>query len=176
VQRGFDLSLSLSLKLIEMSDQYGLPDFRQFMAGRTQYFPAITQPTEPPFFLHRNVAPPLHCEPTTTMVTEVLPRGQLVGFVHHDSTDAAPTAAATTTLCSSQMESGWMGYDGGSTRWPRQETLTLLEIRSRLDSKFKETNQKGPLWDEVSRYIYIYIHIFFFFQFYVIFFFKLGDG
>jgi hypothetical protein len=48
---------------------------------------------------------------------------------------------------------GWIGNDGGNnSRWPRQETLTLLEIRSRLDSRFKEANQKGPLWDEVSRY------------------------
>ncbi|GFP88123.1 trihelix transcription factor ptl [Phtheirospermum japonicum] len=43
------------------------------------------------------------------------------------------------------------GGDGGAGRWPRQETLTLLEIRSKLDPKFKEANQKGPLWDEVSR-------------------------
>lgn len=41
--------------------------------------------------------------------------------------------------------------DGGNSRWPRQETLTLLEIRSRLDCNFKEANQKGPLWDQVSR-------------------------
>ncbi|GAB2264155.1 hypothetical protein Droror1_Dr00026289 [Drosera rotundifolia] len=43
--------------------------------------------------------------------------------------------------------------DGGATttRWPREETLTLLQIRSRLDDRFKEANQKGPLWDEVSR-------------------------
>lgn len=40
---------------------------------------------------------------------------------------------------------------GGNSRWPRQETLTLLEIRSSLDNKFKEANQKGPLWDEVAR-------------------------
>ncbi|XP_022139187.1 trihelix transcription factor PTL-like, partial [Momordica charantia] len=40
---------------------------------------------------------------------------------------------------------------GANSRWPRQETLTLLEIRSRLDSRFKESNQKGPLWDQVSR-------------------------
>lgn len=48
---------------------------------------------------------------------------------------------------------GFSGFtDGGETgRWPRQETLMLLEVRSRLDHKFKETNQKGPLWDEVSR-------------------------
>ncbi|KAI4373074.1 hypothetical protein MLD38_011237 [Melastoma candidum] len=48
--------------------------------------------------------------------------------------------------------SGGAGGDGGgSSRWPRQETLTLLEIRSRLANKFREANQKGPLWDEVSR-------------------------
>nr|XP_027066597.1 trihelix transcription factor PTL-like [Coffea arabica] len=52
-----------------------------------------------------------------------------------------------------EMEAGCGlgGGDGGTGRWPRQETLTLLEIRSRLDPKFKEANQKGPLWDEVSR-------------------------
>ncbi|XP_047333412.1 trihelix transcription factor PTL-like [Impatiens glandulifera] len=44
------------------------------------------------------------------------------------------------------------GEDSGSgSRWPRQETLTLLEIRSSLDSKFKEANSKSPLWDQVSR-------------------------
>ncbi|XP_024971264.1 trihelix transcription factor PTL-like [Cynara cardunculus var. scolymus] len=39
-------------------------------------------------------------------------------------------------------------------RWPRQETLSLLEIRSRLDSCFREassSNHKAPLWDEISR-------------------------
>lgn len=49
--------------------------------------------------------------------------------------------------------------DGNNTsRWPRQETLTLLEIRSRLNSRFKDTNQKGPLWDQISRYIYLYTY------------------
>ncbi|XP_078434823.1 duplicated homeodomain-like superfamily protein [Wolffia australiana] len=44
------------------------------------------------------------------------------------------------------------GFGGCSQgRWPRQETLTLLEIRSRLDSKFKEAAEKAPIWEEVSR-------------------------
>ncbi|XP_042468200.1 uncharacterized protein LOC122051251 isoform X2 [Zingiber officinale] len=46
---------------------------------------------------------------------------------------------------------GLMESGGRSGRWPRQETLTLLEVRSRLDSRFREAAQKGPLWDEVSR-------------------------
>ena len=48
--------------------------------------------------------------------------------------------------------SGSHGGDGGVVRWPRQETLCLLEVRSKLDHKFKEANQKGPLWDELARY------------------------
>ncbi|KAG0497290.1 hypothetical protein HPP92_001981 [Vanilla planifolia] len=31
------------------------------------------------------------------------------------------------------------------------ETLTLLEIRSRLDPKFRESGQKAALWDEIAR-------------------------
>ncbi|CAJ2629452.1 unnamed protein product [Trifolium pratense] len=47
---------------------------------------------------------------------------------------------------------GWFGnFDSSNNRWPRQETLSLLEIRSRLDSKFRENNQKAPLWNEISR-------------------------
>ncbi|KAE8684347.1 Trihelix transcription factor PTL [Hibiscus syriacus] len=63
------------------------------------------------------------------------------------------TATAFTASTSASAGGGWSvgNCDRGNSRWPRQETLTLLEIRSRLDSKFKEANQKGPLWDEVSR-------------------------
>ncbi|KAL1549327.1 trihelix transcription factor PTL-like [Salvia divinorum] len=62
--------------------------------------------------------------------------------------DSVPaTNNSATVHCFSGFESGV----NGAGRWPRQETLTLLEIRSRLDPKFKEANQKGPLWDEVSR-------------------------
>ncbi|KAF3782064.1 Trihelix transcription factor [Nymphaea thermarum] len=43
------------------------------------------------------------------------------------------------------------GGDGGNSRWPRHETLTLLELRAQLDSKFREATQKGPLWEELSR-------------------------
>lgn len=36
-------------------------------------------------------------------------------------------------------------------RWPRQETLALLKIRSDMDAAFKEATLKGPLWEDVSR-------------------------
>ncbi|XP_042428067.1 trihelix transcription factor GTL1-like isoform X1 [Zingiber officinale] len=42
---------------------------------------------------------------------------------------------------------------GGATgnRWPRQETLALLKIRSEMDASFRDATLKGPLWEEVSR-------------------------
>ncbi|CAN6466105.1 unnamed protein product [Victoria cruziana] len=36
-------------------------------------------------------------------------------------------------------------------RWPRQETLVLLKIRSEMDAVFREATLKGPLWEDVSR-------------------------
>ncbi|OVA07855.1 SANT/Myb domain [Macleaya cordata] len=36
-------------------------------------------------------------------------------------------------------------------RWPRQETLALLKIRSDMDVTFRDSTLKGPLWEEVSR-------------------------
>lgn len=71
---------------------------------------------------------------------------------------AAGSGGGTSSSVLEAEVGGFIGGDCSNTRWPRQETLTLLEIRSRLDSRFREANQKGPLWDEVSRYVtYTYI-------------------
>ncbi|KAF9682747.1 hypothetical protein SADUNF_Sadunf05G0140700 [Salix dunnii] len=39
----------------------------------------------------------------------------------------------------------------GANRWPRQETLALLETRSAMDTVFRDSSLKGPLWEDVSR-------------------------
>ncbi|KAK9122721.1 hypothetical protein Sjap_012323 [Stephania japonica] len=144
------------------SDQYGLADLRQFMAARP-LFTAYPPPGEQ-FPGHRGYydimtslgpPPPDHSVANTNTTT----------FYDHfrcNSTDRCSNAVTTSTT-SNVVNCG--GNDGGlemmegcnnnvgnnNGRWPRQETLMLLEIRSQLDSKFKEANQKGPLWDEVSR-------------------------
>ncbi|XVE61533.1 hypothetical protein DITRI_Ditri06bG0048100 [Diplodiscus trichospermus] len=157
---------------MEMEDhnhhQYGMPDLRQLMNGRPTHFQAISQ--GPEFFSsgHR-ILPPLqphqHHFDMTQMVGRQVGHGLMPRGLHHefpsDSTaNAATPKAAVATLTSSSTPSASCGFDsdatafggdGGTGRWPRQETLTLLEIRSRLDPKFKEANHKGPLWDEVSR-------------------------
>ncbi|GLT32131.1 hypothetical protein SLA2020_068190 [Shorea laevis] len=39
----------------------------------------------------------------------------------------------------------------GGNRWPRQETLALLKIRSDMNTAFRDSSPKGPLWEAVSR-------------------------
>ncbi|XP_030553759.1 trihelix transcription factor DF1-like [Rhodamnia argentea] len=46
---------------------------------------------------------------------------------------------------------GGGGGGGAGNRWPRQETLALLKIRSDMDAVFRDASVKGPLWEEVSR-------------------------
>jgi hypothetical protein len=83
---------------------------------------------------------------------------------HHVLPQQPPTTTTASASVSTPETTGCIGGDASTGRWPRQETLTLLEIRSRLDPKFKEANQKGPLWDEVSRYNTITNLYFLFFQ------------
>ena len=45
---------------------------------------------------------------------------------------------------------GTTGVASGN-RWPRQETLALLKIRSDMDATFRDATVKGPLWEDVSR-------------------------
>ncbi|XP_076946153.1 trihelix transcription factor DF1-like [Bidens hawaiensis] len=72
------------------------------------------------------------------------------------------SAAAATTSAADKVSSGGLSEDekgrvddgsrnSGGNRWPRQETLALLKIRSDMDVVFRDSSLKGPLWDEVSR-------------------------
>ncbi|XP_073146902.1 trihelix transcription factor PTL [Henckelia pumila] len=146
-----------------MEDHY---DLRHFISDRPFFPPPPPPPPPPPEFLpaHRtSLTPSQHYD------TLVVQRG----MHHHFPSDSTNTT--TTDACFGRFEIELTGVqigggaaaaesaaavavtgggDGCSARWPRQETLTLLEIRSRLDPKFKEANQKGPLWDEVSRIMF----------------------
>uniref|UniRef100_A0A7N0V5Q5 Myb-like domain-containing protein n=1 Tax=Kalanchoe fedtschenkoi TaxID=63787 RepID=A0A7N0V5Q5_KALFE len=77
------------------------------------------------------------------------PRSQHHEMMMHNSNHNNGFSATVGGFAEANILDG--GSGGGGGRWPRQETLTLLEIRSRLDNKFKEANHKGPLWDEISR-------------------------
>ncbi|KAK4748764.1 hypothetical protein SAY87_015350 [Trapa incisa] len=59
--------------------------------------------------------------------------------------------ALATAAAGDDAERGGAGGSGGGNRWPRQETLALLKIRSEMDATFRDATVKGPLWEDVSR-------------------------
>ncbi|XP_028773045.1 trihelix transcription factor PTL-like [Neltuma alba] len=155
---------------------YGLLDFQQLIAGRSSHHDL----PEPPCLGGATAgAAAVPAAPIPNNYNVVFSHGFATTFApsnHHrdcsssvvnnispTSTNPTVTASAlanhgtTTAFCSSSSssmevaEKGWLGFDAANNRWPRQETLLLLEIRSRLDSKFRETNHKAPLWNEISR-------------------------
>ncbi|CAL9080026.1 unnamed protein product [Musa textilis] len=66
--------------------------------------------------------------------------------------DELAPGAAGGNLPEDDGEGGERGGSGATgNRWPRQETLALLQIRSDMDSAFRDATLKGPLWEEVSR-------------------------
>lgn len=123
-----------------MEDQYGMADLGQYMNGRALFPPQ----QDSLLSSHQGLTSP-----------------NLFDLIMLRSDNSAAAAIPNVTTCGGGVASasaaaagGLSRMDGGDSvggRWPRQETLALLEIRSSLDSKFKEANQKGPLWDEVSR-------------------------
>ncbi|KAK7267915.1 hypothetical protein RIF29_20596 [Crotalaria pallida] len=150
--------------------QYGISDLRQLLSGpiRPAHFnPIQPQLTAELFPGHRNLTPHNHNNhyemmmlgrdimPSCTLHHDFAtdtPTGITVSLATNTTPAAATTSASTPPLSGLEAETACciIGGDTSTGRWPRQETLTLLEIRSRLDPKFKEANQKGPLWDEVS--------------------------
>ncbi|KAL3513882.1 hypothetical protein ACH5RR_026599 [Cinchona calisaya] len=84
---------------------------------------------------------------------------QVLEAATHDSTGSGEVGGAAEGAIPSEfisevddkgrIEEGERG--GGGNRWPRQETLALLKLRSEMDVVFRDSSLKGPLWEEVSR-------------------------
>lgn len=135
-----------------MADQYGhqLPDLGRLATGRT-HFP-VNQETPQPYFFNRSI------NNETVMLAAgemVLPAaGGLVRFGHHHDFAAAATNHPTAVV---DMESsGWGNTnESGNGRWPRQETLTLLEIDHWKKSTPRSIPIKelGPLLRDYQRLI-----------------------
>ncbi|KAK3158598.1 hypothetical protein QOZ80_2AG0139200 [Eleusine coracana subsp. coracana] len=61
----------------------------------------------------------------------------------HDDDDLPADVGASVT--------GAGASGSGSTRWPREETLALIRIRSEMDAAFRNAPLKAPLWEDVAR-------------------------
>lgn len=59
---------------------------------------------------------------------------------------AEEDGAAASAGFSEDADRNWPG-----NRWPREETMALLKVRSSMDTAFRDASLKAPLWEEVSR-------------------------
>ncbi|EHA8587410.1 trihelix transcription factor PTL [Cocos nucifera] len=130
---------------METGEQYSFPGLHQLMAGKPP-FPAVSHGLADPFTAHHQnlVAGPQHYG----MVFIGREGEEIMSSAPHPPPRPPPLPPPP----GFSEELGDVDA-GGETqpRWPRQETLTLLEVRARLDSRFREAAHKAPLWDEVSR-------------------------
>lgn len=73
----------------------------------------------------------------------------------HDGAAAADAGGGGSNNSATEEDKAGRHDDGdrsfGGNRWPRQETLALLKIRSDMDQVFRDSSLKGPLWEEISR-------------------------
>ncbi|KAK8685576.1 hypothetical protein V6N13_041576 [Hibiscus sabdariffa] len=121
-----------------------------------QLFSSCQQDLPPPQQSHRYHFGTMQMVGTQIVADQLMPCGLLQEFHsdHSTANNVVATVTATSTpsaSCGFDGEATAFGGDAGTGRWPSQETLTLFEIRSHLDPMFKEANQKGPLWEQVSR-------------------------
>lgn len=83
--------------------------------------------------------------PTTTASTAV------TAAVAPQTNDSAATEAAAAAVGAFEVSEEMNDRGFGGNRWPRQETLALLKIRSDMGIAFRDASVKGPLWEDVSR-------------------------
>ena len=65
-----------------------------------------------------------------------------------NSAAAEEDGAASSAGFKEESDRSWAG-----NRWPREETIALLKVRSSMDTVFRDASLKAPLWEEVSRLV-----------------------
>ncbi|RAL45526.1 hypothetical protein DM860_016018 [Cuscuta australis] len=70
-------------------------------------------------------------------------------FIDNPSGGGIGSAAAGEV--SELQNGGESDRNAGGNRWPHDQTLALLQIRSEMDFAFRDSTPKAPLWEQVSR-------------------------
>ncbi|XP_015692334.2 trihelix transcription factor GTL1-like isoform X2 [Oryza brachyantha] len=126
--------------------QYGAapPDMGPFSPTHASAvpLPLSSRPPPPPAASQTQPQPP--------------PQQQQLPRASYDELAAASSAGAggfpeDDMLGDAGGSGGGGGSGAGGNRWPREETLALIRIRSEMDATFRDATLKGPLWEEVSR-------------------------
>ncbi|XP_015688411.1 trihelix transcription factor GTL1-like isoform X2 [Oryza brachyantha] len=81
------------------------------------------------------------------------PQPQPAGPEEFHATPGSGSAVAVNPNDDDMMMADVAGGAGGSSgnRWPREETLALIRIRSEMDAAFRNATLKAPVWEELSR-------------------------
>uniref|UniRef100_A0A3B6PNQ5 Myb-like domain-containing protein n=1 Tax=Triticum aestivum TaxID=4565 RepID=A0A3B6PNQ5_WHEAT len=92
--------------------------------------------------------PPMQPQPAGTNLDQLPAAGPGSGSgavnFHHDDDNMLVDAG-------SGRSGGDAGAGGSGSRWPREETVALIRIRSEMDAAFRNAALKAPIWEEVSR-------------------------
>lgn len=154
------------------SGQYGVPEVPQFVGGRPSHGHMLgishdMPHHEPPQSQHLQQQQQLlqqsHSQPPQQQQQTVNPQHKTDSITEIQSSAATrppprttdgfeqlvPNSAFGDDEVLAAAEDGDRGTVG--SRWPRQETLALLKIRSEMDALFRDASLKGPLWEEISR-------------------------
>uniref|UniRef100_A0A0A9DG78 Myb-like domain-containing protein n=1 Tax=Arundo donax TaxID=35708 RepID=A0A0A9DG78_ARUDO len=115
------------------------------MTGTVPFSPSPAPPTPiGPVSVTSIPRPLMPLQPAATSAFEELsadvPGGIAAGNLQDDDVPADVGAA-----------SGAGAPGSGGNRWPREETLALIRIRSEMDADFRNAPLKAPLWEDVAR-------------------------
>ncbi|KAL6911712.1 hypothetical protein ACP4OV_000517 [Aristida adscensionis] len=113
-------------------------------AGEVQF--SLPPPPTGPVSFTGIPPPPMQLQPAGTSASfgELPSAGAAEAANFHDDEEAPASASA------SASGAGASSGSGGS-RWPREETLALIRIRSEMDAAFRSAPLKAPLWEDVAR-------------------------
>jgi hypothetical protein len=94
--------------------------------------------------------------PPPTMQLRPAGAGPSADFEELPAGGAGAGAAASLQDDDMQMQADYgasaAGASGsGGNRWPREETLALIRIRTEMDADFRNAPLKAPLWEDVAR-------------------------
>jgi len=98
--------------------------------------------------------------PAASPTMQLQPAGPSANFEElpaGGSGSGAGAGAAASIIQDDDMQSDFVASgagasgSGGHHRWPREETLALIRIRTEMDADFRNAPLKAPLWEDVAR-------------------------
>lgn len=157
-------------QLPSASGQYGVPEVPQFVGGRSSHGHMLgishdMPHHEPPQSQHlqQQLLQQSHSQPPQQQQQSVNLQVKTDSLTEIQSSAATRPPPRTTDGFEQMVPNSAFGDDevlaaaedgdrgAVGSRWPRQETLALLKIRSEMDASFRDASLKGPLWEEISR-------------------------